>query len=44
MLVLRDEFGLTVNGVILGLGLFSIFIIYSIFSVNISKDFHNMAY
>ena len=37
MLVLRDEFGLTVNGVILGLGLFSIFIIYSIFSVNISK-------
>lgn len=27
MLVLRDEFGLTVNGVILGLGLFSIFII-----------------
>lgn len=37
MLVLRDEFGLTVNGVILGLGLFSIFIIYSVFSVNISK-------
>lgn len=37
MLVLRDEFGLTVNGIILGLGLFSIFIIYSVFSVNISK-------
>mgnify|MGYP005767682743 CR=1 FL=1 len=37
MLVLRDEFGLTVNGVIVGLGLFSIFIIYSIFSVNTSK-------
>jgi ABC-type antimicrobial peptide transport system permease subunit len=39
MLVLRDEFGLTVNGVIIGLGLFSLFIIYSIFNVTISKRF-----
>lgn len=37
MLVLRDEFELTVNGIIVGLGLFSIFIIYSIFNVNVSK-------
>lgn len=35
--IARDEFNLTVNGVILILGIFSAFIIYSIFHVSIMK-------
>jgi len=37
LLVLKDGFGLTVNGIIFGLGFFSLFIIYSIFNINIAK-------
>lgn len=37
LLVLKDEFGLTVNGIIFGLGLFCLFIIYSIYQINLSK-------